>query len=167
MSAADNPAAHNPGPSHAPDALLGELSALLRRLDPVPRRVIADAERAGLLLPQRGMEDHLALAADSALRPAIAGMRGATGSRRLRFRCGNTVVEIELVPTGPGMLAAVGATRRAGGGAGTVTMQWPGGTAESPVDGTGAFRFKGVPAGPLRVLVRTASGTAASEWFTS
>jgi hypothetical protein len=131
--------------------VLIELARVLRLMDPMPPRVLADADAAGLLLrsPARATEELIVL------RETVPAVRSA--GRRLRFgrRVGEPLVEAEIRPAG--------AAQRLAGvvppGA-VLTVRTPGGDLDVPVDEAGYFNVE-VPAGPLRL--RLAEGGRVSE----
>ena len=136
-------------------ALLAELSTLLRRLDPLPDKVIADAERAGTQLGSDRRPRRLELVLDTAAE-IPAGVRGRSSARRLDFDRDGTLLSIEIIPDGP-VVRLVGLID---------PVHWPAGHAESTVDDVGCFRFGVLPAGPLRTEIRACGqATTDTSWF--
>ncbi|MPZ79798.1 MAG: hypothetical protein GEV28_05115 [Actinophytocola sp.] len=133
-------------------ALLADLAGLLREADPVPASVLAAAEAAGALVNI----DWLVSLPEPLLR--------SEGTRRMSFGrpAEPAAVHLEL-RRHRALLAVTGlappSTR--------VDLHWPDGRATAEPDEVGYFRFTGVPAGPLRlVLVEPAGSPRATRWFT-
>jgi len=129
--------------------ILAELRALHELLDPTPPEVLAGARAA---FSRRDVDSELAeLISDSLFDPA--GSRSALGPRLLTFATARVTVELQVavhgdriqllgqvVPTGPGIVAARSGGERITG----------------PVDEVGCFRFDDLPRGPLSVQYRAA-----------
>lgn len=121
--------------------VLIELARVLRLVDPMPPRVLADADAAGLLLrsPARTTEELIVL------RETVPAVRSAGRRLRLGRRVGEPLVEVEIRPAG--------ATQRLAGvvppGA-VLTVRTPELDQDVPVDAAGYFNVE-VPAGPLRL----------------
>ncbi len=127
-------------------ALLAELAALLRRVDPMPARVLADAEAAGpaatgLLVP---------------LVDTIPPVRSAGRRMRLGRPGGESVLEVELRRVG----RAVRVAGLAPPGA-RLELRWPAGGAPVPVTAAGYFTAE-APAGPVRLLLTGQDGRRAA-----
>lgn len=128
------------------DPLLTELNVLLRRIDPVPATVIADAEAAfALTVASAGWERLAPVVEDSAL------VRTAT--RTFLFASKETWIRVEL--RGATLLGLVSPVR-------DVDLRWPAGARRIRPDATGLFKVDGVPRGPLRLVV---AETHATPWF--
>jgi hypothetical protein len=128
-------------------SLLTELGALLRRCDPVPARVISDAEAAFALagVPSDWLEP---------LAAPLVGVR--SGGRTFRFGDGDLRLEVELRRlawhlTLVGLITPVL----------DVEVLWPNGVRRVRPDGTGLFRVDDLPRVPLRLVVASRS----TRWF--
>jgi hypothetical protein len=117
--------------------LLADLARLLRRLDPMPPRVIEDALAAGALVHPRA---ELVVLAET-----VAAVR-STG-RRLRLgRAGEPLVEVEIRQVG-------GVQRLAGlAPAAPLAIRHESGDVEVHVGAGGYFTVE-VPAGPIRIAL--------------
>lgn len=143
------------------DLLLAELAAAVRAGTEVPDRFVAAGKAA---FTWRTVDAELArLVADSSLEPAAGGFRTAgTGGRWLTFSADGLTIELEvrsdalrgqLVPPHPGTVQV----EAQGGGPGE----------RLPVDEVGYFAVRPVPAGLIRLRVRTeAGGSVVTGWFT-
>ena len=121
--------------------LLTELARLLRLMDPMPARVLADAEAAGAL---RRTAEPLVV-----LREAVSACR--SGGRRVRVGTmdGSGVLDVEV--------RELGAVTRVAGLAPGVRLSHAG----TPIDVDDAGYFNAeVPAGPLRLTVTWPDGRA-------
>lgn len=122
--------------------LLAELARLLRLVDPMPPRVIADAEGAGVLArATRGCDEELV-----ALLDTVPAVRSAGRRLRLGRPGGEAVVELELRRVGAAVRVTGLAPPRA-----RLAIHWPAGSHDVPVDAAGYFTAE-VPAGPVRLL---------------
>lgn len=148
----------------ADTALLAELGALLQRLDPVPDTVIAAAEAAGCLLHLDQDVCQLELLLDTATAPLV-GVRGSRTTRRLDFRCDDTVLSVEFGANDHGGMRLVGLLEPVGEPV-TVSVMWSHGRADSTVDSLGCFRVDGVPTGPVRIEAhRKGCQPMTTGWF--
>jgi hypothetical protein len=124
--------------------LLAELARLLRRMDPMPPRVLADAEAAGALLR---FDELLVTLLDTVPAARAAGRR-----LRLGRPGGEPVLELEIRDVGPALrlagLAPPG-TR--------LTVRAAAGEEHVPVDAAGYFTAE-VPAGPVQLVLTDATG---------
>jgi hypothetical protein len=137
--------------------LLTELARLLRRMDPMPPRVLADALAAGALLGSpaagslpvpRESADELLVLAESV--PAVR-----SPGRRLRIgHPGEPLLELEIRPLGPIQRIAGLAPAAA-----RLTIRHEDGDHDVHVDGNGYFNAE-VPAGRVRFRL----GAAESGW---
>jgi hypothetical protein len=134
--------------------LLAELGRLLRRMDPMPPRVLEDAEAAGALVPAR-IDELLVTLLDTV--PAVR-----TAGRRLRLGRpgGDPVLELEIRDVGPARrlagLAPPGAR---------LAIRHAAGTDDVPVDAAGYFTAE-VPGGPVRLQLTDPAGrTCATDWL--
>lgn len=132
--------------------LVGELNALLGRVDPVPEGVLADARAAFELS---------LVATDWTLLEEVAGA-AVRSRRRLRFGGGGAVsveVEVYRVPWRLNLIGVVAPVAE-------VEVRWPFGAVGVVPDDTGVFRAELLPRGPLRVVIRMAGGESfATPWF--
>jgi hypothetical protein len=131
--------------------LLAELARVLRLVDSMPPRVIADAEAAGVLLRPEPLVPLL---------DTVAAVRSS--GRRLRLGCpgGDAVLEVEIHPVGPALRVAGLAPPGAG-----LEIHWPDGGAEASVDAAGYFNVE-VPDGPIRlVLAVPGRRVRATDWI--
>jgi hypothetical protein len=119
-------------------SVLADLARLLRRLDPMPPRVLDDALAAGALVhrPRAG----LLVLADTVSAARSAG-------RRLRIgRAGEPLVEVEIRQVGDAQRLAGLAT------ATPLTVRHESGEIGVHVDACGYFTVE-VPAGPIRIAL--------------
>jgi hypothetical protein len=139
--------------------------------DPAPDRMLAAGYAAADLAREWRGSGALELVGDSADVPAPAKVRAGhrPESRVLTFAMPGRIIEMDLVPTTPGMLSASGMViSRAGQGvpAGDVALRHPGGHRQGGLDEHGGFRVDDVPAGPLSVVFRpTRSTPVVADWF--
>jgi|1186.fasta_scaffold335169_2 hypothetical protein len=119
-------------------SLLADLARLLRRLDPMPARVLDDALAAGALV-HRPLPELLVLA------DTVSAARSA--GRRLRIgRAGEPLVEVEIRQIGDAQRLAGLVT------AAPLTVRHENGDVEVVVGAGGYFTVE-VPAGPLRIAL--------------
>lgn len=142
--------------------LLAELARLLRLVDPMPARVVADAQAAGRLLRRPGERDSSRAKVDPlvVLFDAVPAVRCAGRRVRLGPPGGDAVLELEIRHLGAAVriagLALVGAR---------LEVRSPTGGAAVAVDGAGYFTTE-VPAGPVRLLLTLpGGGTSATGWL--
>jgi hypothetical protein len=151
------------------DALLGELGALLSRLDPMPPQLLdqarrafcwrtVDAELAELSFDSL-MDRDAALAVraggDTALEPRMLGFGAVVEGEDLS-------IDVE-VSTAAGRSALIGQLWPAG--AAVVEMQaCGGGSTKVPTDELGRFLIQPVPRGPVRLQVRHAGRVVQTTW---
>ena len=134
--------------------LLGRLAAAFDRFDPVPAPVQSTARRIRPARPARWLEPLRDSAPLVALRgPGDRVLAFAEPGARLRIE-----VDTELDPSG-----TVRLTGLCDGPAASVSVCWPGGELELPVDGHGRFAAEGLPSGPLRLAV--GEPAACTPWF--
>jgi len=135
--------------------LLLSLAAVLDQVDPVPDHLAALSEAAFCLR----VNDFVLLHRTA----ATAGMR--SGSPALRFVGPTTTVDLQLHLDGRTGLHALGLVHPAPKGC-TAVISWPGGERTAAVDPIGWFSATGLPAGPLRVLLRRpGSPDLSTGWF--
>jgi hypothetical protein len=135
--------------------LLAELARLLRRMDPMPPRVLADAEAAGALVPTR-FDELLVTLLDT-----VPAVRAAGRRLRLGRLGGEAVLEVEIRDLGPALRLAGLAPPTA-----RLAVRHATGTADVPVDTAGYFTTE-VPTGPVRLQLTDPAGrTCATAWFT-
>jgi hypothetical protein len=147
----------------ADDALMDELRTAAAHLDPPPATAL-EAGRAALTW--RTIDAELAeLTYDSLVAdPAAAGVRGPSGPRALTFEAGDLVVDCEVHPAAGDRLRVLG--QIAGDvPEGAVSVHHRAGSADVPLDDLGRFDVADVPAGPVRLRVRTAQRTVHTEWL--
>jgi hypothetical protein len=138
------------------EELLAMVLATYTRHDPMPEQVIASAKAAGALVP--GVVDWTWL--QRLEQPA--GVRGSTSS--LSFGDGARAVDVELYRD-RGVTGMRGIVTPATSGV-RVDVCWPGGQLTAGVDEVGRFDAVGVPAGPVRLVVRyPGAPTVATRWF--
>jgi hypothetical protein len=126
-------------------ALLAELGDLLRRCDPVPAGVLADAS-AAFALTQVPDGWRILTAVDDSAPVRAAG-------RTLRF--GDNEITVEVEPHRKGLIGLVSPPAE---------VEVAGRRIEP--DAAGYFRVDEVPSGPLRVVVhRPGRQTVATRWF--
>lgn len=158
-------------PSHDdltdPEArLLGELSGLFERSDPIPRDVV-DAAYAAFEF--RDLDAQLAqLLHDTALdtERELAGVRGLTATRSLTFAMGKErYVEVDVEAAGE-LRTITGYVVPATGG--TVAVEHTaGGDRRGSIDDGGRFAVDGVPGGPVRLRITIdGSPELVTEWLT-
>lgn len=141
--------------------LLAELGRLLRLMDPMPPRVIADAEAARLLLPGRrtGWDPDGACPL-VALLETIPAVRSAGRRLSLGRHGGEAVLAVEIRHAGPGLRLAGLAPRGS-----HLVVHRAAGAEEVPVDDAGYFTVD-IPAGPVRLLLTGPDGrTGATGWL--
>lgn len=129
--------------------LLAELARLLRLVDPVPPRVLADAEAAGQLLrPIDPVSDAELLVL---LREAVPAVRSA--GRRLTFgrAGGEAVLDVELRRVGSRL-------RLAGLAPGGATVEIQGAARTEATASENGYFTVDVPDGPIRLLVTEPGG---------
>jgi hypothetical protein len=135
--------------------VLIELARLLRLMDPIPPRVLADAEAAGLLLraPTPATEALILL------RETVPAVRCA--GRRLSFgrHVGEPLLVFEVRPVGAGQRVAGVVPPGAG-----LTVRTPVRDEDVPVDEAGYFNAE-VPAGPIRLRVTEGGRTSETGWL--
>lgn len=153
-----------PGPGGAGDATLyGELSTLLRSVDPVPAHVV-EAARASI--GWRDLDSELArLTADSML--VGADVRGEQG-RLLSYEAGDRTIEVEVGESGGG-LRIIG--QLVPPQAARVRVEQPAGSVEVTADPLGRFTVRDLPPGltrfacqPLAADDQPAGSAYHSEW---
>jgi len=140
------------------DPLLAELRRVLRRIDPVPPHVTAQAKDA---FTWRTVDEELAtLAYDSRVELEPTGVRSPeTQPRTLTFEAGGVLLELgvnagvvlgQVVPPAPGTAQLRSAA---------------GHTVTAAIDDAGSFVLRPVPAGLVRIRVRVADGAGiTTEW---
>src|SRR5674536_188336 len=140
------------------DRLLAELRRVLRRIDPVPPHVTAQAKDA---FTWRTVDEELAtLAYDSRVELEPTGVRSPeTQPRTLTFEAGGVLLELgvnagvvlgQVVPPAPGTAQLRSAA---------------GHTVTAAIDDAGSFVLRPVPAGLVRIRVRVADGAGiTTEW---
>jgi hypothetical protein len=142
-------------PDEAEDA---ELESMLREaaawLDPVPAELIQAATAA---FGWRNVDAELAeLVLDSLLdRPGAALVRGSGGPRLLHFRADLLTIEVEVTGTGSAceLIGQVFPAQRAG-----LEIRHGAQVDHAAIDDLGRFRVEFVPAGPVSLYCRPASG---------
>jgi hypothetical protein len=82
--------------------------------------------------------------------PELAGTRNQ-GTPTLCFRREDTFVQVEIGATLVGIVTPVA----------EIEVRWPAGAIRPPVDERGLFEAKGVPAGPVRLVI----DGAVTDWF--
>lgn len=131
---------------------------MVRDVDAVPPEVLDEA-RATWAWRAAGAELAALVAEAEAAEPA--GVRGA--ARQVTFRAGRADVLVEV--------AAEGRTARLTGqvlpaGPGTVTGEWPDGSASAEVDALGRFVLAGVRTGLVRLRLDVEGGaTVVTDWL--
>jgi hypothetical protein len=143
------------------DRLLEVLGAALATTDPVPAAVLAGALGAETW---RTIDVELAeLVFDSALESTGTRAGTAAPAREVTFRVGE--VEIELLVTDQTGAPLEGQViPPAGDLAELVSMSSTSGGATTSIDDLGRFRFDALPAGPVRLGIRLASGWVHTSW---
>jgi hypothetical protein len=139
------------------ERLIAELAEAVRVGGEVPPDFVAAGKA---LFAWRTVDADLAtLTHDSAADPVGAGTRAEPGARALTFVSGDLSVELEL--TGDTLLGQVVPPE-----SGRVELHGIGGrVAEVPVDESGWFALRGVPAPMFRLSVHTGAGTLVTEWI--
>lgn len=156
----------SPDELNEPDArLLGDLSGLFERTDPVPGDVL---EAAYAAIELRDLDAQLAqLLRDTALdeEKELAGVRGPTATRALTFAAGEThFVEVDVEADGERRTLTGYVVPAA---AGAVAVEHPGGAATGAVDDQGRFAVSHVPGGPVRLRLTIAGQPViVTEWLT-
>jgi hypothetical protein len=143
--------------SHDDPALLDRLARLFDEHDPVPTGVAAMAEHAGQWVWRARSWSELALVADG----GSGRVRG--GGQLLGFASAAGRVDVEITEDGPGSVRLTGLFS---GASGSVWVRWPSGERRLDVDDLGRFTQRGLPSGPLSVVVRRPDQPdAAGPWF--
>jgi hypothetical protein len=146
------------------DHLMEELRLAGLVVDPVPERVVFSAKSS---LSWRTIDAELAeLTYDSALDDERRSLvRGAATTRLLTFEAGGLTVDVEVEGTDR-ELRLVG--ELAPGQRAVIVVGHAEGTTEVETDDDGRFRTEGIPAGPVSLGVRLATGgaTVQTEWIT-
>lgn len=144
--------------------LLAELRVAGLVVDPVPERVMFAAKAS---LSWRTIDAELAeLTYDSALDDErLSLVRGAATARMLTFSAGDLTVDVEVEGTDRErrLVGELAPAQRA-----TIVVRHAQGTTEVETDEDGRFRTGVVPAGPISLSLRLASGgsTVQTEWIT-
>ena len=141
--------------------LLAELARLLRHMDPMPPRVLADALAAGALVNRT--HAHVTIPAGQLPSPRSAGVEELlvlaetvpavrSAGRRLRIgpAGGEALLDLEIRQLGPTQRIAGLATANA-----PLTIRHEQGDHEVDVDGAGYFNVE-IPAGPIRIRLHEA-----------
>ncbi len=123
-------------------------------MDPMPARVLEDAEAAGALVPAR-VDELLVTLLDT-----VPAVRAAGRRLRLGRPDGDPVLELEIRDVGPARrlagLAPPGAR---------LAVRHAAGTDDVAVDAAGYFTAE-VPGGPVRLSLTDSAGrTCASDWL--
>jgi hypothetical protein len=146
------------------DDLIEELRLAGLVVDPVPERVVFAAKSS---LSWRTIDAELAeLTYDSAFDDERRSLvRGAATTRMLTFAAGGLTVDVEVEGTDR-ELRLVG--ELAPGQRAVIVVGHAEGTTQVETDDDGRFRTEGVPAGPVSLSVRLATGgaTVQTEWIT-
>lgn len=145
------------------DTMLGELGALLARVDPVPDDVTLAARSA---IAWRRIDAHLAeLLEDSALEAELAGTRGSgSGWRALTFESpAGTTIEVEVVLDGAdrtiiGQIVPAESVR--------IALRQGRRQVLGTTDDLGRFRFEKVPQGPVSLRIDQSTGPIETGWVT-
>ncbi|GAB3293779.1 hypothetical protein [Parasphingorhabdus pacifica] len=143
------------------------LRDLFQVCDPTPDHLLGAAYAAHA----RGWSGAvpLALVGDSTDTSVATRARATTESRVLTFTMPGRILEVDLVPTVPGVFRAAGMViSRAGQGApsGEVVLRTPGGQQSERLDRHGAFTVDDVPSGPLSMVFQpTGAQPAVADWF--
>jgi hypothetical protein len=149
-------------------ALLARLAEAFDRLDPVPSAVQAAAEAAGRQPRPAPSTRWLPLLRDTAIEPLALALRSGADGRVLGFGDPATALRVEVSDMDIGMGAGLRvtgllSTERP---CGKVSVCWPDGVAETPVDPLGRFEIDGLPAGPLCLRLWQADRlVAVTAWF--
>ncbi|MCA1283492.1 hypothetical protein [Saccharopolyspora sp. 7B] len=154
-------------------AELRVLRDLFELRDPAPVRVRDAAYAAAGLARARSGAAALELVGDSADAAAAVRSGGAAPDpaepRVLTFLMPGRIVELDLVPTVPGLFRAAGMViSRSGQGRpeGDVLFRHPGGQCVAELDVAGAFRVTDVPTGPLGLVFRpVGAAPAVADWL--
>jgi hypothetical protein len=138
--------------------------------DPVPERVVTAGYAAAELARECDGTGTLELVSDSAETPTkVRSSSGSSPTRVLTFAMPGRILEMDLVPTTPGMFRATGMViSRAGQGipTGDVAVRHPFGQCTGGLDQHGGFRVEDVPSGPMSVVFRPTRATPAiADWF--
>lgn len=140
-------------PLESEDALLARLGGLLDRIDPVPDAVTTEARA---LFGLRRLDEELAeLVRDSAEdRGGLLVVRGEGDVRLISFETGPVTVELQVTERGTDrdLVAQVMGTALVG-----AQVETSAGRREVAVEDS-LFSVDGVPAGLLRLRLRTAAG---------
>jgi hypothetical protein len=141
-------------PLDGPDeALLRRLGGMLDRLDPVPAQATVEARA---LFGLRRLDEELAeLVRDSAEdRDRVLVVRGEGDVRLISFETGPVTVELQVTERGPArdLVAQVTGTAVVG-----AEVETSAGRRQVPVEDS-LFAVDSVPAGLLRLRLRTAAG---------
>ncbi|GAA4736961.1 hypothetical protein [Phytohabitans rumicis] len=151
------------------DVLIAELRRVAGEADPVPAVVVAAARAA---ITTRNLDHELArLVADSAdadLGRSFEAVRGPareTESRLVSYEGGGVQVDLDLSPSGGG-LRLIG--QFSGAPVAECTLEQGDGTSRPvAVDDLGRFAVEDLPAGPVRLRYRSATGDLVrTAWIT-
>lgn len=145
------------------DPLLAEVVEVLRRAEPVPSEVLAQARGAlawrSVAVSIAGLEFDSAVDDDD-----LARVRGPGGERRLRFRGSEGVVQLSVIDGGRRLVGRLEPAM-----AGSVVLRHPSGSAAARIDGFGQFFFESLPRGSVSLsCVADSTGRARleTEWVT-
>lgn len=147
--------------------VLARLAEAFDRLDPVPASVQAAAEAAGRQPRPASSTRWLPVLRDTAVEPLALALRSGAGGRVLGFGDQATALRVELSD----VVTALAGLRLTGllstdGPCTRVSVCWPDGVAETPVDALGRFEVDDLPAGPLCLrLWRADRLLAVTAWF--
>jgi hypothetical protein len=131
--------------------LLAELAGILRLVDPMPPRVLADAEAAGALLRPAPLVPLL---------DTVAAARASGRRLRLGRPGGDAVLDVEIRRVGPALRVAGLAPPGA-----SLEIHWADGDAAAPVDAAGYFTVE-VPDGRIRLVLAESGGRVrATDWL--
>lgn len=134
---------------HTEEELLEALGRALSQIDPLPEHV---AEYARAARTWQSLDAELAELVHDSTAPGVTAVRGAT--REVTFRAPG--VEIEVMVLSERHRSLVGQVVPAQQA--TVELRNRDSTAPTTTDALGRFRFERVPAGPIKLMVRTDSG---------
>ncbi|WP_433870433.1 hypothetical protein [Saccharopolyspora sp. CA-218241] len=150
-----------------PPEELRALREIFQSCDPVPQRAV-DAAYAAVRFRSGTSTSALELVADSVDEPAPVRSWGPA-SRVLTFLMPGRIVELELVPTVPGLYRVSGLViNRAGQSrpGGRLAVRHPAGERAAELDEHGAFAVPDVPRGPISVVFQAPrSAPAIADWL--
>ena len=142
------------------DELLTKVGTHFAADDPIPLTV-ARAARAAIEM--RSLDaDLAALLTDSFDEAALSAVRGTAELRLLGFRAGECTIDVELSTDGDDRQLLIQVLPA---GEYSVTVERSSASARMATDAHGMLHVRGLPPGPLRILIERQLGDIRTEWF--